>query len=54
MNSSPEPPIPSDIWQRLLAFLRDRKTGQITLYVNDGHVSDSEFAERVRSRVDSP
>lgn len=50
---TPEPPIPPHIWERILAFLRERRTGQITLYVNEGHINDSEFAERVRNRIDS-
>lgn len=44
-------PIPPEIWERLLAFLREEKTGTITLYVNQGRVRDSGFEERVRARV---
>jgi hypothetical protein len=47
----PETPIPIEIWERLLAFLRGGKTGTITLYVNQGRVCDSAFEERVRPGV---
>lgn len=45
------PPIPAEIWARLLAFLRDGKTGQITLYVHQGRIRDSAFEERIRGNV---
>ena len=48
-------PIPPAIWERLLAFLADEKTGQITFYVNQGRIRDATFEERVRATVvDSP
>ena len=46
-----EPTIPPLIWERILAFLRDGKTGQITLYVNQGRVRDAAFEERIRANV---
>jgi len=49
------PPIPPEIWARLLAFLREAKTGSITLHVHRGRVRDAAFEERVRASViDSP
>jgi hypothetical protein len=46
------PPIPPLIWCRLLAFLREGKTGSITLDVHRGAVRDAMFSERVRSETD--
>jgi hypothetical protein len=40
------------IWLRLLAFLREGKTGSITLDVHRGAVRDAMFSERVRSETD--
>lgn len=45
-----EVPIPREIWDKILAFLRDGKTGEITLYVNEGRIRDSAFLDRVRAR----
>lgn len=45
------PPIPSEIWTRLLAFLREGKTGQISLHVHQGKVRDATFEERIRAPV---
>jgi hypothetical protein len=52
----PEPCIPERIWRRLEAFLRDGKTGQITLYVKRGVVIDAALEERIRAHdvIDSP
>lgn len=42
------PPIPAEIWERLLAFIREGKTGQVTLHVHQGKIRDATFEERVR------
>ena len=43
-------PIPVAIWERLVAFLAEGKTGHITLWVNQGHVTDAALEERVRPK----
>lgn len=45
------PPIPAEIWERMLAFIRDGKTGQITLHVHQGRIRDATFEERIRAAV---
>lgn len=45
------PPIPAEIWERLLTFVRDGKTGQVTLYVHQGKIRDASFEERIRASV---
>jgi hypothetical protein len=49
-------PIPAAIWDRIIAFLAAGKTGHITLWVNQGRVTDAALEERVRPKpvVDSP
>jgi hypothetical protein len=42
------PPIPPVIWQHVLAFLREGRTGQITLDIHHGTVRDATFQERIR------
>lgn len=46
------PPIPKNIWERLVAFLRDGRTGEIVLNVHRGKVSDASFKERIRDEAD--
>lgn len=48
--SALEPPIPSEIWERMLAFLRAGKTGRIELFAIEGHVVDASIAERIRGQ----
>ena len=48
------PPIPKEIWERLLAFLEAGKVGEITFRVTDGRpggpsrIGDASFTETVR------
>lgn len=53
MTMADSPPIPPEIWERLLEFIRARKTGQIkiTLDVNDGRVLGAGLEEYVRTKV---
>jgi hypothetical protein len=48
-------PIPQAVWDRIVEFLAAGKTGHITLWVNQGHVTDAALEERVRPKpvVDS-
>lgn len=46
-------PIPPAIWARLLAFLAEKKTGHITLWVNQGRVTDAALEERVRPKPET-
>jgi hypothetical protein len=50
------PPIPEPIWRKVLAFLAEGKTGQVTLYVAQGRVIDAALEERIRAArvVESP
>jgi hypothetical protein len=45
---TPTPPIPTSIWQRILAFLRAGHTGQIVLEVHRGKVSKASLNEHIR------
>lgn len=48
--STPEPPIPAEIWERMVAFLNaPNKTGKIILVVIESRVVDCEIAERIRA-----
>ena len=40
------PPIPSNIWDRLLEFLRDKRTGRVALNISQGRVLNAEFSEQ--------
>jgi len=42
-------PIPPQILQRLLAFLRAGRTGQFVLNINTGRILNAEITERVIS-----
>ena len=48
MPSSP-PPIPREIWERILAFLHEGKTGSFTVHVNQGHGATVELREHYRA-----
>lgn len=52
MSTGPvSPPIPSEIWTRLLEYLAASKTGQVTFYVHQGKIRDATFEERIRAPV---
>lgn len=42
------PPIPADVWQRILAFLGNKQTGQIVLDVKEGQVQAWKVTEAGR------
>ena len=48
MTTLGDPPIPPGIWQRLLAFLAAKKTGQFALNVSDGRVESCDVREHYR------
>lgn len=41
-------PIPASLWKRIMEFLKDERTGAITLHVNRGHVEKLKLEEYVR------
>jgi hypothetical protein len=41
-------PIPAFIWQRIQVFLKEGKTGKITLNAHGGIVRDASLEERIR------
>lgn len=46
--------IPPAILDRLLAFLREKRTGEVTLNVHQGAVQDATFRERVKAERKAP
>lgn len=42
------PPIPAEIWRRILAFLKDGRTGQIVMNVHQGTVQDIATTDKYR------
>lgn len=43
----PALPIPPHIWKRMQAFLRERKTGKVTLDIHLGNVQGASLEERI-------
>jgi hypothetical protein len=50
--SAPHPPIPPALWDRIKAFLAERRTGQISLNISQGSVRNLEIRERVSAGSD--
>ena len=46
--------IPAGIWKRLWLFLRDERSGSITLHVRSGRVQNAVIAEHVKHRESEP
>jgi hypothetical protein len=44
------PPIPAEFWSRIVDFLKAKRTGQISLNINQGSVCNIEIRERFRAR----
>jgi hypothetical protein len=43
------PPIPRELWERITAFLRDARTGSLTMHIAHGAVSTLEIREYIRA-----
>jgi hypothetical protein len=43
----PDLPIPAQVWRRFLAFLRDNRSGTISLHVKRGRVLSATISEQV-------
>lgn len=47
---SERPPIPPDLWERMLDYLAAGKTGQLTFHAKDGRILALDLTESVRRR----
>ncbi len=45
-------PIPKDLWDKMLAFLHEQKTGQFVLDVKSGEIAAWKITEAGRTHVD--
>lgn len=43
-----KPPVPAAIWQRIIAFIREGRTGEVVLNVHSGTVQDATIKERIK------
>jgi len=48
------PPIPSSLWLKILAFLKDEATGSITLDVHRGRVVSVALNQKIREETPMP
>ena len=55
-NATKPPPIPAEVWERIVEFLDAGKTGSVTLDVKDGRVLAWKVTEagRVHEPLDTP
>ena len=44
------PPVPSDIWKRLMDFLASERSGTIALHVRGGRVRTATISEQVSAK----
>ena len=51
---SDKPPIPPAIWERVVAFIREGKTGEIVLNIGQGGVSSMKITEVIRAKDVGP